>query len=323
MYCYINPKLFKEFTSRKKKITPAISDDWEILPESYNSSSDITYYSKKLNQKISGCNVFTLLELLKNYKAKINGLKLEGEWIIGQDRKLYSKEDYEKWIKKYGSIVESEISLKNITYKDVGSLYQFKCGAKYYFLGFIKDEKGKKVRVFGNYQKNYDAWVFEFVKTKGKISRKIKGKKLSQKEIDDSFTYFLFRFSYKKYNVGDIELVKYYDKDEGIIYDKFIITRETYNDRNFTFDAFDEYGNEINPYCLFDEPFEYSFISLEAKYEDGFIYYRYKLNKNPIYDRAKERDSSALHSILKKYDFENWKKLERNLYFKRVKNYIK
>ena len=45
-YCDFNPRLFREFTSMKKKIQPAMSDDWEIIPESYNTNSGFSMYSK-------------------------------------------------------------------------------------------------------------------------------------------------------------------------------------------------------------------------------------------------------------------------------------
>jgi len=321
MYCQINPKLFKEFTSRKKKITPALSDDWEILPESYNSNSDITYYSEKLKQKISGCNVFTLLYLLRTYNAEIEGLKLKGEWIIGQDRKLYSKEDYEKWIRKYGSMVESKMSLKDITYEKRGRKYQFKCGAEYYFLGFLKDKKGKKVRLFGNYDNDLDYLFFKIVSSAKDISKEL-NESISEEKISRFYTEFLFDSSY---NPGEVELVKFYDKDKGEVVKGFISQKKGYRtNRDFTFKAFDEKGNTIKDFNEFYPRFPEMFIGLEAKFENGFIYTRNTLEKrNWSYSSMRKSDPDRLKSILDRYEFVKWKKYDKDLYFKRVKSYIK
>ena len=318
MYCQINPKLFKEFTSRKKKIIPTLSDDWEILPESYNTKTDITYYSKKLNQKISGCDVFTLMELLKNYNARMEGLKLKGEWIIGQDRKLYSKEDYEKWFKKYGTMVEGKMSLRDITFEKRGKKYLFKCGAEYYFLGFLKDDKGKKVRLFGMHDENSND-SFSVITDGKKISKELDDY-IPEEKMEKLITKFLFT---TPYYAGEFEFVKFYDKDKGEVVKGFISSSNNSN-RNFSFNAFDESGKPItdrDDFYMFAPDY---FVTIEAKFENGFIYLRYLPNtKNVMVRMMMKTKPDVVEKKLKKYNVNVWKKYDKDLYFKRVKNPLK
>jgi len=53
MYCDFNPRLFKQFTSKKTKIIPAMADDWEIIPATYVKLGGFSLKSVKLNQEVA------------------------------------------------------------------------------------------------------------------------------------------------------------------------------------------------------------------------------------------------------------------------------
>lgn len=148
MYCYINPNLFKKFQSMGKKIIPQFSDDWKIIFESYRTIKGVKLHSDKLNQTIADIPINELFHMLKHYKANlIHGEKIEGEFIVGADRKLYSREDYNEWHKKYGNLIQGKVLAKDLI---LGRKYKFKCGAEGYLVAIDRDEKNKPIYVFGN-----------------------------------------------------------------------------------------------------------------------------------------------------------------------------
>ena len=151
MYCTFNPSLFNEFISMGKKIKPKFSDDWEIIFESFNYNDDVRLYSKKLGVTIAGAKIFSVFHMLTHYKVDLKeGKYIQGEFIIGKDRKLYSKSDYEKWLQKYKSISEGKVYAKDLK---IGKLYQFKCGVKLYLIAIDRNEKNKPLYVFGSIEK--------------------------------------------------------------------------------------------------------------------------------------------------------------------------
>jgi len=142
MYCDFNPKLFKEFISIKKKIKPELADDWEIIPYSYNTNSGMMLYSEKLNQKIADIDLRRFLQFSKDQNLTIQGLKLQGTYVVGNDRSVYTKDMFNKWKDKFDTRTEIIINKKD--YK-VGHKYLTPCGAKVIYLGYryvasIKDD---------------------------------------------------------------------------------------------------------------------------------------------------------------------------------------
>jgi len=147
-YCRFNKNLFDSFQSMNKRVTPKLSDDWEIIYESYNLKDDVRLYSKKLDVIIAGCKIFDVFHMLTHYKTDLKeGKYIQGEFIIGKDRKLYSKEDYEKWLEKYKKISVGKVLAKDLK---IGKLYQFKCGAEGYLIAIDRNEKNKPLYVFGS-----------------------------------------------------------------------------------------------------------------------------------------------------------------------------
>lgn len=131
-YCDFNPRLFKEFTSMKKKIKPAMSDDWEIVPDSYNTNSGFSLKSAKLNQQVADIELRRFLRFCKEQNLTIQGLKLQGEFIVGNDRSVYTKEMFEKWKAKYEE--RTEVIIESADYI-VGHKYKTPCGGELVYLG--------------------------------------------------------------------------------------------------------------------------------------------------------------------------------------------
>lgn len=131
-YCDFNPRLFKQFTSKHKKITPAMADDWEIIPEKFRSSGGFSLKSEKLNQEVADIDLRRFLEFCKEQNLTIEGLKLKGTFVIGNDRSVYTTEMFNEWKAKYD--VRTEIIIDKKDYK-VGHLYLTPCGAELIYLG--------------------------------------------------------------------------------------------------------------------------------------------------------------------------------------------
>jgi hypothetical protein len=132
MYCDFNPRLFKPFTSMKTKIKPELSDDWEIIPDAYNTNLGMMLFSKKLNQKVADIELRRFLQFSKEQNLTIQGLKLQGTYVIGNDRSVYTEEMFNKWKDKFESRTETIIDKKD--YK-VGHRYKTPCGAEFIYLG--------------------------------------------------------------------------------------------------------------------------------------------------------------------------------------------
>ena len=221
MTCTTNPKLFKEFKNGAgEKITPSFANDWEIIPAEFSyekNSHKIVLHSKKLNQKIFDINVHDVLNFLKKRKLTTIGLTIEGEWIIGQDRKFYSREEYYQWMQKYGKMVDSKFSLRDLKPR---KLYKFKCGAEGYYLGKFK-VKGKWQRLFGF--KTDNAYTYKIVKNGNILSY----------ELDDELSLDELKFALEYYVTTNADENNEYNKDrdfDKVIKEELIIgKKEVYN----------------------------------------------------------------------------------------------
>ena len=142
-YCDFNPRLFKEFTSMKKKIKPAMADDWEIVPDGYNTNSGFSMKSKKLNQQIADIELRRFLRFSKEQNLTIIGLNLQGNYIIGNDRSVYTEEMYNKWREKFEERTETIIESANY---QVGHQYKTPCGMTLIYLGeyYVSSLKNKE-----------------------------------------------------------------------------------------------------------------------------------------------------------------------------------
>lgn len=132
MYCDFNVKLFKEFTSMKTKVKPALSDDWEIIPDAHVTNDGFKMRSEKLNQTVADIGLRRFLQFSKEQNLTIEGLKLKGTFIIGNDRSVYTEEMYNKWKNKFESRTETIIPKKDWI---PGHRYRTPCGAVVHYIG--------------------------------------------------------------------------------------------------------------------------------------------------------------------------------------------
>lgn len=132
MYCSYNVRLFKPFTSMKTKIIPALADDWIIQTGSYNTTGGFILYSKKLNQRVADIELRRFLDFSEKYKLVIDSLKLQGEYVIGNDRSVYTREMYDTWKEKFDERVDKIIEKKDLIR---GHRYETPCGSRFIYLG--------------------------------------------------------------------------------------------------------------------------------------------------------------------------------------------
>ncbi len=164
-YCDFNPRLFKEFTSMKKKIKPAMADDWEILTDSYNTDSGFILESKKLKQKVADIRLRRFLNFCKKHNLIIEGLKLKGNYIVGNDRSVYTEDMYIEWKEKYDTRTEVIVDKKDAK---IGHQYKTPCGKTLIFFGarYVANIKEKFLNKgeygeFTNVSKKYYAATFK------------------------------------------------------------------------------------------------------------------------------------------------------------------
>jgi hypothetical protein len=225
-YCDFNPKLFRQFTSMKTKIEPAISDDWEIIPAKYRSLDGMMLYSEKLDQKVADIDLKRFLIFSKEQNLTIIGLKLQGNYIVGNNRSIYTEDMYKTWKDKFESRTETIIPVKD--YK-VGHTYSTPCGASYIYLGFryVSKFKSYSFEDYTNIKKEHFV-AFEnpsYMQHKSKydvnkLTQKLNkdfGETLSQEECDkllekefnDNMSYVYFdKVKPKKLKEFDLELIK-------------------------------------------------------------------------------------------------------------------
>lgn len=152
-YCDFRGDLFKPFTSAKKKIVPQVSDDWYIIPKSYNTVDGIGLRSPKLDQSIYDINMRRFIRLLGEYNIKTKGARLFGEFIISSDRDLYTGEMYNEWKDKYDKKIESVLSENDLI---VGNRYKTISGLTFVYLGayYSKTIKRDRVVIESNFLNN-------------------------------------------------------------------------------------------------------------------------------------------------------------------------
>ena len=190
-YCDFNPRLFKEFTSMKKKIQPAMADDWEIVPESYNTNSGFSLKSKKLNQQVADIELRRFLRFSKEQNLTIQGLSLIGNFIVGNDRSVYTEEMYNKWKEKFEQRTETIIDPKDY---QVGHYYSTPCGSKSVYLGerYIVTLKEKSLK------ENVLTDMTKCVKVRYSINKENINTVLKGKDTYSFYYPFQFKQKYNK-----------------------------------------------------------------------------------------------------------------------------
>lgn len=199
-YCDFNPRLFKEFTSMKTTIVPELSDDWIIENETYNTNDGIILYSQKLNQRVADINLRKFLNLLNGLNITLIGLKIQGEFIIGNDRALYSKDMYLEWKNKYDKRTETIISNNELK---IGYKYSTPCGKEIIYAGakYMVNLKETSIRNNFNFKDMTKPTLVHFVitkdwknkftveKLKNKCNKEI-GLAMNLEDINKAFDYY-------------------------------------------------------------------------------------------------------------------------------------
>ena len=134
MACDFNENLFKPFVSMKQKIIPAFADDWLMIPERYTTISGVALFSEKLGQKVADINVYKTLKFFSKENITLQGLRVEGSFIVGNDRTLYNSEAYKKWEDKF--VIKQTMNIPKADL-EVGSVYETHCGTPYLYLGEV------------------------------------------------------------------------------------------------------------------------------------------------------------------------------------------
>lgn len=131
-YCDFNPRKFKPFTSKKKKIIPAMSDDWTIVPTKYVSLDGFSLYSHKLKQEVADIDLYRFLRFCQEQGLVIDTLRLKGNYIVGNDRSVYTEEMYNVWRDKFEKRTETIISKNDAI---PGHKYKTPCGKSIIYMG--------------------------------------------------------------------------------------------------------------------------------------------------------------------------------------------
>lgn len=134
MACDFNENLFKPFVSMKQKVVPAFADDWVMIPERYTTISGVSLFSEKLGQKVADINVYKTLKFFSKENITLQGLKVEGSFIVGNDRTLYNNEAYKKWEDKF--VIKQTMNIPKADL-EVGGVYETHCGTPYLYLGEV------------------------------------------------------------------------------------------------------------------------------------------------------------------------------------------
>ena len=138
-------------TLEKDFIFPELSDDWELMDKTNIIKDGVALQSKKLNTIVYDIPMRRYLRFCKMENLTVVGNKLQGEFAVGQDRSVYNKKDYVKWVDKYESRTENIISTKDAK---IGHVYRTVCGLSVIYLGFkytanikdnIEDKKYTKI----------------------------------------------------------------------------------------------------------------------------------------------------------------------------------
>ena len=98
----------------KTKVIPAMADDWVISTGSYNTDAGFILSSKKLNQKVADIALRRFLDFCAKENLVIEGLKLKGNFIVGNDRSVYTEDMYYKWVEMFETRTEVTVSKKDL-----------------------------------------------------------------------------------------------------------------------------------------------------------------------------------------------------------------
>lgn len=227
-YCDFNPKLFRPFTSMKVKVEPSLSDDWEIINEQYNRIGGMGVYSKKLGIIIQDIDLRRFLRFCKEQNLTIVGNFLQGTFIVGNNRSIYTQSMFNEWKSKFDKRTAVIIPPKD--YK-IGHRYKTPCGAEVVYLGSryvskiteIGSNKALKINKVRKVHYIDYAWKFATV-LKQKFSVDL-GQELTEEECNNKLTqYYELALHYVCFSETIVKDPKY-----GIIDIKFDLVPDSFN----------------------------------------------------------------------------------------------
>ena len=132
-YCDFNPRLFRQFISKKEKIHPAMSDDWVMVPSPYVKLGGFSLKSEKLKQEVADIDLLRFLRFCREQNLVIEGLRLKGQYIVGNDRSVYTEGMYNTWREKFDKRTEVLINKNDAI---PGHKYKTPCGKSIIYMGF-------------------------------------------------------------------------------------------------------------------------------------------------------------------------------------------
>jgi len=142
--CKYNVKEFAEFTSGKKKIKPALTDDWQVTTGGFRNSNDVlNLTSRKLSQTIFDIDSSKFFDFMKKEDVTMKGNDIEGSFAIGTQRVLRKEVDYLATMSKITERKSAVIAKKDMI---LGHEYETVCGSTFIFAGtryFVKTVKSK------------------------------------------------------------------------------------------------------------------------------------------------------------------------------------
>ena len=179
-YCDYNPTLFKEFTSMKTKVKPALSTSWKLSAVSYSKNESCILKNDE-GVSIADISISRLLDFMKQENITMIGDSLQGNYIIGNDRSLYTEEMYNTWREKFQLRISTEIPKKELI---EGHLYKTVCGSTLLFLG-----KRYILNISREYTLTKGSWEYMCVPYFNQECRNIQIAKINQKVIEDLGLY--------------------------------------------------------------------------------------------------------------------------------------
>jgi hypothetical protein len=115
----------------KTEIKPTLSSTWSITAKSYNKNESCIL-SNDEGVSIADISIKRFFQFLKEQDITLVGNKLEGTYIIGNDRSLYTVEMYNEWKEKFEKRVETLINKNDLI---EGHTYKTVCGSTFLYLG--------------------------------------------------------------------------------------------------------------------------------------------------------------------------------------------
>jgi hypothetical protein len=115
----------------KVEVKPTLSSTWSITAKSYNKNESCIL-SNDEGVSIADISIKRFFQFMQEQNVTIVGNKLQGTYIIGNDRSLYTVDMLNEWKDKFDERVETEILKTDLK---EGYIYQTVCGSHLLFMG--------------------------------------------------------------------------------------------------------------------------------------------------------------------------------------------